>query len=252
MRLEYPRGVFHVLASSPQRDVSSPHPLVIPPASSFYSRVVSPSYRKNSNFYLCFSFVHLVYSMLRGNFLPRARYTDISVTFRIREIRRLENKNYILYFFFILHIYGFKIYYFVLFTKRASIYKDICAFQFSPFGERPPQSAASDTISRHRDGGGAMLRDYANRIPFSFLLSGATISMTDASGKPYAGGAGNGSMASVATSGSATSTASPLRSSLKKPKPLGIHNPGFSAHSPTLSRNGSQKKVRIQTHSTEV
>ena len=78
--------------------------------------------------------------------------------------------------------------------------------------------------------------------------------MTDASGKPYVGGvaAGNGSMASVTTSGSVGSTASPLRSSLKKPKPLGIQNPGFSAHSPTLSRNGSQKKVRIQTHSTEV
>lgn len=82
--------------------------------------------------------------------------------------------------------------------------------------------------------------------------NGGSISMTDASGKPYVGGAGNGSTASVATSGSAASTASPLRSSLKKPKPLGIHNPGFSAHSPTLSRNGSQKKVRIQTHSTEV
>ncbi|KAK2579759.1 hypothetical protein KPH14_011098 [Odynerus spinipes] len=82
--------------------------------------------------------------------------------------------------------------------------------------------------------------------------NGGNISMTDASGKPYVGGAGNGSMASVATSGSVASTTSPLRSSLKKPKPLGIHNPGFSAHSPTLSRNGSQKKVRIQTHSTEV
>ncbi|KAI4492099.1 hypothetical protein M0802_010107 [Mischocyttarus mexicanus] len=82
--------------------------------------------------------------------------------------------------------------------------------------------------------------------------NGGSISMTDASGKPYVGDAGNGSMASVATSASAASTASPLRSSLKKPKPLGIHNPGFSAHSPTLSRNGSQKKVRIQTHSTEV
>ncbi|XP_076176052.1 uncharacterized protein LOC143151115 [Ptiloglossa arizonensis] len=82
--------------------------------------------------------------------------------------------------------------------------------------------------------------------------NGGSISMTDASGKPYVGGAGNGSMASVATSGSVGSAASPLRSSLKKPKPLGIHNPGFSAHSPTLSRNGSQKKVRIQTHSTEV
>lgn len=76
--------------------------------------------------------------------------------------------------------------------------------------------------------------------------------MTDASGKPNVGGAGNGSMASVATSGSAASTSSPLRSSLKKPKPMGIPNPGFSSHSPTLSRNGSQKKVRIQTHSTEV
>ncbi|XP_025262751.1 uncharacterized protein LOC105251270 [Camponotus floridanus] len=82
--------------------------------------------------------------------------------------------------------------------------------------------------------------------------NGGSISMTDASGKPYVGGAGNGSTASVATSASVASTASPLRSSLKKPKPLGIHNPGFSAHSPTLSRNGSQKKVRIQTHSTEV
>ncbi|XP_012234298.1 uncharacterized protein [Linepithema humile] len=82
--------------------------------------------------------------------------------------------------------------------------------------------------------------------------NGGSISMTDASGKPYVGGAGNGSTVSVATSGSVASTSSPLRSSLKKPKPLGIHNPGFSAHSPTLSRNGSQKKVRIQTHSTEV
>lgn len=74
--------------------------------------------------------------------------------------------------------------------------------------------------------------------------------MTDASGKPYSGSTGNGSMASVTTS--VGSTASPLRSSLKKPKPLGIQNPGFSSHSPTLTRNGSQKKVRIQTHSTEV
>ncbi|XP_011312991.1 uncharacterized protein [Fopius arisanus] len=82
--------------------------------------------------------------------------------------------------------------------------------------------------------------------------NGGSISMTDASGKPYGPGAGNGSMASVTTSASVGSTASPLRSSLKKPKPLGIQNPGFSTHSPTLTRNGSQKKVRIQTHSTEV
>lgn len=80
--------------------------------------------------------------------------------------------------------------------------------------------------------------------------NGGSISMTDASGKPYSGSTGNGSMASVTTS--VGSTASPLRSSLKKPKPLGIQNPGFSSHSPTLTRNGSQKKVRIQTHSTEV
>uniref|UniRef100_A0AAR5Q8Z7 MARVEL domain-containing protein n=2 Tax=Dendroctonus ponderosae TaxID=77166 RepID=A0AAR5Q8Z7_DENPD len=93
------------------------------------------------------------------------------------------------------------------------------------------------------------------------------ISMTDASGKPYTG-ASNGSMASMNTTsttlgstngstvGSSIGTArSPLRSSLKKPKPkdgLGIQNPGFSGTSPTLNRNGSTKKVRIQTHSTEV
>ncbi|KAJ8678979.1 hypothetical protein QAD02_014766, partial [Eretmocerus hayati] len=86
--------------------------------------------------------------------------------------------------------------------------------------------------------------------------NGGSISMTDASGKPYASSvspSGNGSMASVATSGiSVVSSASPLRSSLKKPKPLGIQNPGFATNSPTLQRNGSQKKVRIQTHSTEV
>lgn len=76
--------------------------------------------------------------------------------------------------------------------------------------------------------------------------------MTDASGKPYVCGTKNGSMASVATAGSISSTGSPLRSSLKKPRTLGIQNPGYSAHSPTFTRNGSQKKVRIQTHSTEV
>ncbi|XP_046746726.1 uncharacterized protein LOC124411571 isoform X2 [Diprion similis] len=78
-----------------------------------------------------------------------------------------------------------------------------------------------------------------------YPTNGAGISMTDASGKPHPGGAGNGSMASVATSGSAASTSSPLRSSLKKPKPMGIPNPGFSSHSPTLSRNGSQKKLLL-------
>ncbi|XP_028161913.1 uncharacterized protein LOC114353926 isoform X3 [Ostrinia furnacalis] len=94
---------------------------------------------------------------------------------------------------------------------------------------------------------------------------GRGISMTDASGKPYSSN-GHGSVGSVNTtattltglSDASTITRSPLRSSLKKPRPregepgLGIHNPGYSGHSPPLNRNGSQKKVRIQTHSTEV
>ncbi|CAH2055814.1 unnamed protein product, partial [Iphiclides podalirius] len=95
---------------------------------------------------------------------------------------------------------------------------------------------------------------------------GRGISMTDASGKPYSTN-GHGSVASMNTtattltglSDASTITRSPLRSSLKKPRPregepggLGIHNPGYSGHSPPLNRNGSQKKVRIQTHSTEV
>ncbi|XP_068623101.1 uncharacterized protein [Battus philenor] len=92
---------------------------------------------------------------------------------------------------------------------------------------------------------------------------GRGISMTDASGKPYSTN-GHGSVASMNTtattltglSDASTITRSPLRSSLKKPRPrdqgLGIQNPGFPDHSPPLNRNGSQKKVRIQTHSTEV
>lgn len=52
-------------------------------------------------------------------------------------------------------------------------------------------------------------------------------------------------------------TRSPLRSSLKKPRPkdgLGIQNPGYSGsnQSPHMQRSGSVKKVRIQTHSTDV
>ncbi|XP_023704188.1 uncharacterized protein LOC111862761 isoform X1 [Cryptotermes secundus] len=96
------------------------------------------------------------------------------------------------------------------------------------------------------------------------------VSMTDASGKPYVHSpsssqhqaAANGSIVSMTTTTSSNGstagsvTRSPLRSSLKKPRPkpdgMGIQNPGFSGHSPTLSRNGSMKKVRIQTHSTAV
>ncbi|KAJ9590753.1 hypothetical protein L9F63_016269, partial [Diploptera punctata] len=97
-----------------------------------------------------------------------------------------------------------------------------------------------------------------------------SVSVTDASGRPYVhspgssrqSGAANGSVMSMTTTTSSNGstagsvTRSPLRSSLKKPRPkqdgMGIQNPGFSGHSPTLSRNGSMKKVRIQTHSTAV
>lgn len=91
--------------------------------------------------------------------------------------------------------------------------------------------------------------------------------MTDSSGKPYASGTnGQGSVLSMNTTVTSVSngstidgsvTRSPLRSSLKKPRNrdgLGIQNPGFSGanHSPRMNRTGSVKKVRIQTHSTEV
>lgn len=109
---------------------------------------------------------------------------------------------------------------------------------------------------------------FATKISEIFLqacrFAEGGISMTDASGKPYSA-ATNGSTASMHTTSTilgsngstvdSSVTKSPLRSSLKKPKPkdgLGIQNPGFSGSSPTFSRNGSMKKVRIQTHSTEV
>ncbi|XP_034247186.1 uncharacterized protein LOC117648647 isoform X2 [Thrips palmi] len=116
-----------------------------------------------------------------------------------------------------------------------------------------------------------------NNPGFQERINGGGVSVTDASGKPYArghGGHANGSMSSVLTGHTTLSsngggssvgsvsgvsvTRSPLRSSLKKPRPrpadngMGIQNPGFSGTSPTLSRNGSVKKVRIQTHSTAV
>lgn len=92
--------------------------------------------------------------------------------------------------------------------------------------------------------------------------------MTDSSGKPYLGGSnGHGSIISMNTTVTSVSngstldgsvTRSPLRSSLKKPRVhhegLGIQNPGYSGASdpPRMNRSGSVKKVRIQTHSTEV
>ncbi|KOB70986.1 Uncharacterized protein OBRU01_08730, partial [Operophtera brumata] len=100
-----------------------------------------------------------------------------------------------------------------------------------------------DALFARREGGdptarGAPVGTAINNPGFK---EGRGISMTDASG----------------LSDASTITRSPLRSSLKKPRPkgdpsLGIQNPGYSGHSPPLNRNGSQKKVRIQTHSTEV
>nr|XP_036214405.1 uncharacterized protein LOC106619705 isoform X2 [Bactrocera oleae] len=93
------------------------------------------------------------------------------------------------------------------------------------------------------------------------------VSVTDASGRPYSGIRNGGSVASMSTTMTSVSngstveslTRSPLRSSLKKPRPprdpaLGIPNPGFSGSgsSPPMHRSSSVKKVRIQTHSTEV
>ncbi|XP_055380042.1 uncharacterized protein LOC129611113 [Condylostylus longicornis] len=89
------------------------------------------------------------------------------------------------------------------------------------------------------------------------------VSVTDASGRPY-DDIKNGSVISVDTTLTSVSnstlesvTRSPLRSSLKKPRPpgeLGIRNPGFANHegSPSMRRNGSMKKVRINVHSTDV
>lgn len=93
--------------------------------------------------------------------------------------------------------------------------------------------------------------------------------MTVASGKPYAGSIGsvtttmtsvsNGSTTMTDGTGSTIMTSrGPLRSSLKKPRPkpqtddFGIQNPGFGNQSPHMERKGSVKKVRINTHSTEV
>lgn len=92
--------------------------------------------------------------------------------------------------------------------------------------------------------------------------------MTASSGKPYVGSFGSvtTTMTSVSngstmTDGSTIMTSrGPLRSSLKKPRPkvptddFGIQNPGFHGtnQSPHMERKGSVKKVRINTHSTEV
>jgi len=80
---------------------------------------------------------------------------------------------------------------------------------------------------------------------------------------PDSNGSSISSVATVSTVASTVITnprGLPLRSSLKKSKPatpssedgFGFQNPGFTGTSPTLSRTGSLKKVRIQTQSTDV
>ncbi|XP_038218759.1 uncharacterized protein LOC119837311 isoform X2 [Zerene cesonia] len=125
-----------------------------------------------------------------------------------------------------------------------------------------------DTLFSRREGGdptNPLGEPQGTTINNPGFKEGRGISMTDASGKPYTTN-GHGSVASMNTtattltglSEASTITRSPLRSSLKKPRPkeepgaMGIQNPGYSGNSPPLNRNGSQKKVRIQTHSTEV
>lgn len=94
--------------------------------------------------------------------------------------------------------------------------------------------------------------------------------MTHSSGKPYAGSFGsvsttmtsvsNGTTLTDGTGSTIMTSRGPLRSSLKKPRPrpsnddFGIQNPGFYGQnsSPNMNRKNSIKKVRIQTHSTEV
>ncbi|CAO1409606.1 unnamed protein product [Diamesa tonsa] len=89
------------------------------------------------------------------------------------------------------------------------------------------------------------------------------ISMTVSSGKPYAGSVGsmNTTLTTMSNGSSVTDSTmtsrGPLRSSLKKPRikdDFGIQNPGFHGtnQSPHFERKGSVKKVRINTHSTEV
>lgn len=99
---------------------------------------------------------------------------------------------------------------------------------------------------------------FLSKTRYKLVIIPVGIAVTDASARPYSGM--NGSVQSVSTAvttvsngstiGSGSVTRTPLRSSLKKPRPqnadgYGIRNPGYS-------ENGTVKKVRIQTHSTEV
>uniref|UniRef100_A0A336KY36 CSON001294 protein n=1 Tax=Culicoides sonorensis TaxID=179676 RepID=A0A336KY36_CULSO len=132
--------------------------------------------------------------------------------------------------------------------------------------------AMYDVMMSRRTGGDPTMPTDPNAPAITFNNPGfreggrnGGISMTDSSAKPYS--SINGSIQSMnttvtsVTNGSSIGsvTRSPLRSSLKKPRPrnndgLGIQNPGFSGSgtSPTMQRSGSVKKVRIQTQSTDV
>lgn len=108
-----------------------------------------------------------------------------------------------------------------------------------------------------------LLKDYKILTIYYFL---GGIAVTQSSGRPYAGSivSMNTTVTSVSNfsngtsvDGSVNSRGTPLRSSLKKPrvKPdFGIQNPGFANpnQSPSMERKSSVKKVRINTHSTEV
>lgn len=88
--------------------------------------------------------------------------------------------------------------------------------------------------------------------------NGSVTSMTPSNTESVNGGSSITDSASTLSTVVSTnpSVRGPLRSSLKKskttPDGFGIKNPGFVGSSPTLSRTGSLKKVRIQTHSTDV
>lgn len=88
--------------------------------------------------------------------------------------------------------------------------------------------------------------------------NGSVTSMTPSNSESVNGGSSVTDSASTLSTVVSTnpSVRGPLRSSLKKsktaPDGFGIKNPGFVGSSPTLSRTGSLKKVRIQTHSTDV
>ena len=105
--------------------------------------------------------------------------------------------------------------------------------------------------------GGSKGKPFAQDLNGSSSWNGSVSSMTPSQLSSATNG-GSSITDSVSTISTVVSSIprGPLRSSLKKskttPDGFGIKNPGFAGSSPTLSRTGSLKKVRIQTHSTDV